>query len=33
MDAASLEDANEVLHSLGVRSELDLERESAAESA
>jgi len=28
-DSASLEEANEVLHSLGVRSELDLERERA----
>jgi hypothetical protein len=30
MDAPSLEDANEALHAAGVRSELDLERESAA---
>lgn len=33
MDAASLEEANDVLHSMGVRSELDLERESAARPA
>ena len=30
MDASSLEEANEALHAAGVRSELDLERESAA---
>jgi hypothetical protein len=30
MDAPSLEEANEALHAAGVRSELDLERESAA---
>jgi hypothetical protein len=30
IDAPSLEDANEALHAAGVRSELDLERESAA---
>jgi hypothetical protein len=29
-DASSLEDANDALHALGVRSELDLEREAAA---
>jgi hypothetical protein len=29
-DAADLEDANERLHALGVRTELDLERERAA---
>lgn len=30
MDATSMEDANDILHGLGVRTELDLERESAA---
>jgi len=29
IDAGSLEEANDRLHDLGVRSELDLERESA----
>jgi hypothetical protein len=33
MDAGSLEEANDILHSLGVRSELDLERESASRPA
>ena len=33
MDADSLEDANEILHALGVRTELDLEREAAARPA
>jgi hypothetical protein len=33
MDASSLEDANERLHALGIRSELDLERESASRPA
>lgn len=30
MDAPSLEDANDALHAVGVRTELDLEREAAA---